>query len=162
MKARHYFNTMFVFLVVSLAVGRVQASFVPDVIVDNSYQDIEFVSTDTLLKVQIDITQAGPYKAKLVDFQYPNSFDLLSLAIMQGETTLIPGGLWDTGSFTFNVSDTSEPLIALLQANPAESSAGLYGLQILPIPIPSAFWLFLSALTGIVTLARRGGESGMV
>lgn len=155
MKARHYFNTVFVFLLVSLAVTRVQAMTVHDVSASDFYQVTEYVMEDTLFTIEIDINQAGPYKAKLVDFRDSAPFDILCLTITQGSTVFTPGGLWDTGSFTFDVSNTSDPLVAHLQANP-EGGLGLYGLQILPVPLPSTFWLFMSALVGFVTIARQG------
>ena len=161
MKAKHDFSAMFVLLVLTLTVGRVQAVTVRDLTVSDFFQGIEYVTEDTLLNIQINISQTGPYKAKLVDFQDSAPFDILSLAITQDGTVLTPDGLWDTGSVTFNVSGTSEPLVARLQANPT-GGLGLYGLQVLPIPIPPAFWLFLSGLTGIVTLARRGTGPGTV
>jgi hypothetical protein len=160
MISRHYFHTMVVFLVASLAVCRVQASTV-------IYQDLQFISEDTASTETFSVDAAGSYRATLVDFAFPDPFSVLALAITQGdpETGIIEHGIvFGTGFFTFNITDTTKPLNVHVVANPTEkcSRSGLYGLQILSVPLPSAFWLFLSALTGIVGVARRDTHSDTV
>jgi hypothetical protein len=157
---RHYFHTMLVFLVVSLAVCRVQASTV-------IYQDLQFVSEDTTSTQTFSIDATGTYRATLADFAFPDPFSVLALGITQGDpgTGIIEHGIvFGTGLFTFNITDTTKPLNVHVVANPdaTESGSGLYGLQILSVPLPSALWLFLSALTGVIALARRDTRSDMV
>jgi hypothetical protein len=151
---------MLVFLVVSLAVCRVQASTV-------IYQDLQFVSEDTTSTQTFSIDATGTYRATLADFAFPDPFSVLALGITQGDpgTGIIEHGIvFGTGLFTFNITDTTKPLNVHVVANPdaTESGSGLYGLQILSVPLPSALWLFLSALTGVIALARRDTRSDMV
>jgi hypothetical protein len=157
---RHYFHTMLIFLVASLAVCRVQASMV-------IYQDLQFVSEDTASTESFSVDATGSYKATLADFAFPDPFSVLALGITQGDpkTGIIEHGIvFGTGSFTFNITDTTKPLNVHVVANPdaTESGSGLYGLQILSVPLPSTLWLFLSALTGIVAVARRDTRSDTV
>jgi hypothetical protein len=160
MKAGTPWNATLAILIITLAVGRVQASTVV-------YEDIRFVSTNTVFTKSFELDAAGPYKATLVDFEFPDPFAMLVLGVTQGDplTGFTEHGiLFGTGSFTFNVADTTKPLNVHLVANPdmQESGFSLYGLQILAVPIPPAFWLFLSGLTGIVTIARRNRETALV
>lgn len=145
MKLAKYFYPGFAFLVIAMAVFRAEASTVV-------YEDFNFVSSDTAFTTAFDVTAPGLYRADLVDFEYPDAFNILALGITQGGTALGIG--FGSGSFTFNVSTPGE-VLAHLAAFPKAGSKGLYGLQILPIPIPPAIWLFLSGMAGIITIARR-------
>jgi len=160
MITRHYFHMMLIFLVASLAVCRVQASMA-------IYQDLQFISEDTASTETFSIDATGSYRATLADFAFPDPFSVLALGIPQGDpkTGIIDHGiLFGTGSFTFNIADTTKPLNVHTVANPdvTGSGSGLYGLQILSVPLPSTLWLFLSALTGIIAVARRDTRSDTV
>lgn len=156
MKLRQYFYSAFGFVVLSLAVCRVQASMLV-------YQDVQFLSGETHLHTPFEVTAPGLYKAELVDYEYPAPFDILSVVITQDDTIL--GFGFDTGSFTFNVlANNSDPitLLAHLTGLPQAGEKGLYGLRVMQVPIPASFGLFLTALAGIVIVGRRGSESGML
>lgn len=152
-------------LILLLAVGvcRVQASTVV-------YEAFEFVTSNTTETKTFANVAPGMYQATLVDYESPNPFHVLSLGITQGNTTY--GFMNGTDSFTFDVLEVGT-LEAHLVAWPDDpdvedkSRTGLYsvkiiGLDLLPIPVPPAFWLFLSGLTGIIGVARRGCRSDVV
>lgn len=135
-------------LALALAFGlaaQVQASTVV-------YQDFDVVTHDTVFTTPFAVDAPGTYRAVLVDFAYPDPFDILSLAITQDGNPLGIG--FGTGTFLFDVA-TPGTLMAHLAAIPGDSGEGVYGLQVLPVPLPAAIWLFLSALIGIVGVGRR-------
>jgi hypothetical protein len=147
-----------VFLFVSLAVCRVQASTAV-------YDDFQFLSGEFHFNDSFSVTAPGLYEAQLFDFQFPDAFKQLSLVVTQGSSIL--GGSFATSAFTFNVLDTATPLWVHVsgkgpEVTPGVFGTGLYGMQILPIPIPPAFWLFISGFTGIIGIARRGFRSDVV
>jgi hypothetical protein len=165
MKPRQYFYYGFAFLLVSMAVGRVQAATVV-------YEHSQFVTTNTTETKTFENILPGLYQATLVDYESPDPFHVLSLSITQGTT--IYGFMNGTDSFTFDVLKAGT-LEAHLVAWPNdvndqdaqhESKTGLYsvqilGLKLLPVPIPSAIWLLFSGLIGIVAVGRRDSGSGM-
>jgi hypothetical protein len=150
MQSRHYYSSAFVFLLICLAAFRVRASTVV-------YEDGGSIFSDTENLIEFDdihlpVLMPGTYKASLVDFKIPTAFDLLSLGIAQDGKAL--GFTFANDTFKFDVVE-SGTVTAKLVANPTGSS-GFYAMQIMAVPIPPAIWLFLSALTGIVSVARRG------
>lgn len=144
MKLKQYCRRGLVFLIFSIAVFQAQASSVV-------YEDFAYVSGNTAKSTQFEVATPGLYKADLVDFEFPEPFDVLALGITQNNVPLGIG--FGSGSFTFNVSAPGT-LFAHLAAVPGMAGEGLYGLQIVPIPLPSAIWLLLSGVAGIVTLSR--------
>jgi hypothetical protein len=106
------------------------------------------------------VAAPGLYEAQLFDYHFPAAFSQLSLVITQGSTVL--GGAFDTSAFTFNILDETVPLSVHVSGVGPDVGPGLWGMQVLPIPIPPAFWLFLSGLTGIIGIARRGFRSDAV
>jgi hypothetical protein len=141
-----------------MAVCRVQAATV-------IYDDMQFVTNNTTETKKFNVAP-GLYKATLVDYESPDPFHVLSLGLTQGTT--IYGFLNGTDSFTFNVL-TNGILEAHLVAWPNDPKAsfqdktGLFSVEILglmPVPLPSALWLFLSATVGMVGIARRDGRLG--
>jgi len=122
------------------------------------YDDFQVVTENTVFTTPFEVTQAGTYKAELVDFEYPDAFDILSLGITQDLTPL--GFRFDTGSFTFNVL-TPGTLLAHLAAIPGASGTGIYSLQIMAIPIPDAAALLISGLIGLVIVGRSERRSSM-
>lgn len=146
MNLRRYFYYGLAFLAVSMAVCRVQAATVV-------YEDFNFVAGETVFSTAFEVTVPGLYKADLVDFAFPAPLDILALGITQNGMPLGIG--FGTGSFTFNVM-TPGTLFAHLAAVPESGGEGLYGLQIMSVPVPAAIWLLLSGVFGIATIARRG------
>ena len=169
MKPRQYCHATLVFLALSIAVFRVQASTAV-------YQNGQYFSGEEFHFNDAFETAAGLYKAELYDYHYPAAFTSLSLLVTQDDPAdpespvdLILGAGYGTDWFTFNVVDTdSDPLTPvllsvhvsgkgpLLDEEKGIYGTGLYSMRIVPIPIPPASWLFISALTGIVAVARRG------
>jgi len=123
------------------------------------YDDFQVVTEDTVVTTPFEVTQAGTYRAQLVDFEYPAAFDILSLGITQDMTPL--GFRFDTGSFTFNVLSPGT-LLAHLAAIPGAAGSGVYALQIMAIPIPAAAVLLFSGLIGLVVVGRRDRRMNMV
>ena len=103
-------------------------------------------------RLHYQVAEAGTYTAKLVDFEFPVAFDILSLGITQESATLGIG--FGAGSFTFNVN-TPGILQAHLAAIPGMGGAGLFGLEIMAVPLPPSALLFLSGAIGLVFVARR-------
>lgn len=150
MKAVQKIHYGLVLALVCALVGQARASSVV-------YEDFDVVSHESIFTTPFSVSTPGTYRALLVDFEYPDPFEILSLAITQDGNPLGIG--FGTGSFTFNVA-TPGTLLAHLAAVPAAGGQGVYGLQVLPVPLPPAIWLFLSALTGIVAVGRRGSGVG--
>lgn len=150
MKLRHYLQYMIGFAS-ALVIGSTQASTVV-------YEDFEMITEPTVYTTPFEVSEAGTYRAKLVDFEYPDAFDILSLAITQ---ELAPLGIgFGTGSFTFNVAAPGI-LQAHLAAIPGTQGPGLFGLQIMAVPLPPAAILFLSGMLGLVVVARRDKGLGV-
>jgi hypothetical protein len=161
MHQKHYFSSMLVLMFILFAAFRVQASTVSKFVSINEtghYEEFGFVSGITTDSIPILIGSPGTYKATLLDFEDPEPFGFLALDIKQNDTIL--GGRSGTGTFIFDVASVSgsDIFTAHLGAIPEDPEAGEghYALQVAPIPIPPAFWLFLSAMIGIVSVARRG------
>jgi hypothetical protein len=146
MQSRHYYSSAFVFLLICLAAFRVQASTAV-------YEEGGAIFSDTETHTSFDVLMPGTYKASLVDFKIPAAFDLLALGISQDGNPL--GFTFANDTFKFDVV-TPGTLTANLVANPQDGTSGFYAMQVMAVPIPPAIWLFLSALTGIVSVARRG------
>jgi hypothetical protein len=119
------------------------------------YQDVDLVSNTTALSTPVTVTSPGSYRATLVDFEYPEPFEILALAVTQGGDAL--GMTLGTDSFVFDVAAPGT-LMTHVKAVPGSGGTGLYGytLELLGVPIPAAAWLFLSGLAGISVVARRG------
>ena len=145
MKTKYYLHSMMGMLVFLLGIGCAQASMIV-------YEDAQVVSDDTIFTTAFEVTEAGTYKAELVDFEFPVAFDILSLMITQDLDIL--GYRFDTGSFTFNVS-TPGTLMASLAAIPGNAGPGAYALQISSVPIPASAILFFSGLIGLIAVGRR-------
>jgi hypothetical protein len=119
------------------------------------YQDYQMITDPTVSTTFFDVTSAGIYKAELVDFEFPEAFDILSVGITQGLTPL--GFGFDTSSFTFQVN-TPGTLGVHLAATPMAGSQGLYALSISSIalvPVPSSVLLLMSGVIGLVAVGRR-------
>ena len=144
-----------VILLFSVAVCRVQASTA-------LYEHFQFSSGEFHFNdvEAFSVAAPGLYEAQLFDYQFPAAFKQLSLVITQGSTVL--GGTFFTDAFTFNILDENIPLSVHVSGVGPDVGPGLWGMQVLPIPIPPAFWLFLSGLTGIIGIARRGYRSDAV
>ncbi len=144
-----------VILLFSVAVCRVQASTA-------LYEHFQFSSGEFHFNdvEAFSVAAPGLYEAQLFDYQFPAAFKQLSLVITQGSTVL--GGTFFTDAFTFNILDENIPLSVHVSGVGPDVGPGLWGMQVLPIPIPPAFWLFLSGLTGIIGIARRGFRSDAV
>lgn len=151
MKLIKYLYSMAGMAVLSLGICTAEASTVV-------YEDSEVIFSNTISTNPFDVLQAGVYEATLVDFGYTDVFDILSLNITQDDTVL--GFGIGTGRFTFSVL-TPGTLLAHLVANPKAGEKGLYALQIKAIPVPPAVWLFISGLTGLVIVSRRGRDVTM-
>ncbi len=149
MKSRQYLYCIAVIAAFLTGICSVQAATVV-------YDDFQVVSENTVFTTPFEVTQAGTYKAELVDFEYPAAFDILSLGITQDLTPL--GFGFGTGSFTFNVLSPGT-LLAHLAAIPEAGGQGIYALQIMAIPLPAAAALLLSGLIGLVVVGRR--DQGM-
>ena len=155
MHQKHYFSSMLVLLFICVAALRAQASAVE---FSEPGFDFDFVLGDKQATSSFTVSTPGTYKASLVDFEAPAAFDILSLAITEDDYTPLGKG-FGTETFTFSVA-TPGTLLAHLRAVPKDGG-GLYALQVLPIPIPPAFWLFLSAMIGIVSVARHGNARSL-
>jgi hypothetical protein len=152
-----------VILLVSAGVFPAQASTVV-------YEAFEFVTTNSTETKEFMNVAPGLYQATLVDYESPDPFHVLSVGLTQGSTTF--GFMDGTDSFTFDVlkPGTLEAHIVTWPNDPdvsGDSKTGLYslkivGLNLLPVPVPPAVWLFLSGVTGIIGVARRGFRSGVV
>lgn len=151
MRLRQYLHP-FTGLLITLAISSAQASTVV-------YEDFQTVTENSVFTTPFEVAEAGTYTAKLVDFAYPVAFDILSLGITQESATLGIG--FGTGSFTFNVS-TPGILQAHLAAIPGMGGAGLFGLEIMAVPLPPSALLFLSGAIGLVFVARRDQEPEIV
>ncbi len=93
------------------------------------------------------------YKVTLTDFEFPAAFDSLSVAITT--STDMVAELLEPGMTTFNV-DLGTTYFANVLGNDADpQGAGLFGLEIASIPIPSAVWLLGSGLFCIVGIRRK-------
>jgi hypothetical protein len=152
-------------LVVLIAAGvcRVEASTVV-------YEAFEFVTSNTTQTTPLDDITPGLYQATLVDYESPDPFYLLSFGVTQGSTTY--GFLNGTGSFTFDVLEAGTLQTHLVAwpndpTVPSESRTSLYSVQIkalnsMVVPVPPAFWLFLSGLAGIIGVTRQGWRFDIV
>jgi hypothetical protein len=166
MHQKHYFSSALVLLLICVMAVRAQAS---TVVYDEvgHYYEIGLVSGPEVGPRKIKIDSPGTYKASLLDFEYPKPFEILSLSVIQHDkdtnNDMLLGGRFGTGSLIFNVASVgaSDTFKVNLGAIPQDGEKGLYGLQVLPIPIPPAFWLFLSAMIGILGVARRGRGPGV-
>jgi hypothetical protein len=115
-------------------------------------EDFQVVTQDTISTTWFDVEHAGTYEVKLVDFEFPTPFDILTLGIVQD---LEPLGIgFGTGSFTFDVL-TPGMLKAHLAAVPGAGGIGTYAFEIKAIPLPPAVFLFLSGLIGLLLVHRR-------
>jgi hypothetical protein len=144
MKRYWYRHFIMGFVVLALGIRSVQASTVV-------YEDFQVVSGITISSTPINVA-AGTYKASLVDFEFPVSFNILALAITQNLDPL--GFRFDTGSFIFDVP-VPGTIMAHLAAIPGSGGLGAFGVQITAIPLPPASFLFASALVGLTLIGRR-------
>lgn len=144
---KHYRYRQFImgFVLLALGICGARASTVP-------YEDFQVVAGNSVSTTPIEITQAGTYKASLVDFEFPAPFDILALAITQNLNPL--GFGFGTGSFTFDVPAPGT-ILAHLAAIPGSGGMGAFGVQITAVPLPPAFLLFASALIGLTLIGRR-------
>ena len=141
-----------VILLFSVAVCRVQASTA-------LYEHFQFSSGEFHFNdvEAFSVAAPGLYEAQLFDYHFPAAFSQLSLVITQGSKVL--GGGFDTSAFTFDILDATAPLSVHVSGVGPDAGPGLWGMQVLPIPIPPALWLFLSGMIGIIGIARRGYRS---
>jgi len=146
MKFSHSLHFLIGLTVLVLGISSARASTVV-------YDDFQVISEQTVFTTPFEVASAGTYRAELVDFEFPDPFDILAFGITQGLTPL--GFRFDTGSFTFHVT-TPGTLHAHLAAIPLPGKIGTYALQILAVPVPPAGVLLLSGLIGLVTVGRRG------
>jgi hypothetical protein len=150
---KHFLYYVAVMAALALGASSAQASSIV-------YQDYQLVTDPTVTTTFFDVTSPGIYKAELVDFEFPEAFDILSLGITQGLTPL--GFGFDTGSFTFQVT-TPGTLGAHLAAIPMAGSQGLFALSISSIamvPVPSSVILLMSGVIGLVAVGRREYPAG--
>ena len=144
-----------VILLFSVGVCRVEAS-------TTLYENFQFSSGEFHFNdlEAFSVTAPGLYEAQLFDYHFPAAFSQLSLVLTQGSQVL--GSTFDTGAFRFNILDETVPLSVHVSGVGPNVGPGLWGMQVLPIPIPPALWLFLSGMIGIIGVARRGYRSDAV
>jgi hypothetical protein len=144
-----------VILLFSVVVCRAQASTAV-------YEHFQFSSGEFHFNdvEAFSVAAPGLYEAQLFDYHIPAAFSQLSLVITQDSTVL--GGAFGTSAFTFNIFDETVPLSVHVSGVGPDAGPGLWGMQVLPIPVPPAFWLFLSGMAGIIGVARRGFRSDAV
>jgi hypothetical protein len=167
MKLTQLLYSTFGFVVISLGVCSVHASTAV-------YEDAQFLSGEFHLNDSFTVTAPGRYEAQLFDYHFPAAFTSLSLLITQDDPIhTILGVGFGTSSFIFDVLDNDMVLdnhiplsVHVTGLGPEVKNGiygiGAYGLQILPIPVPSAIWLFLSGVVGIITVARRERSLNLV
>lgn len=130
------------------------------------YEDVGFLSSSKAYQDpnSFTISAAGKYKAKLVDFTFPESFKSLELSLISGTPNPLNevARLNAPGELIFDAAPGTYYAAVLGQVGPT-IGLGLYGVQIsqwaidpLPTPLPPAIWLLGSAMASLVAFRRRG------
>lgn len=112
------------------------------------------------------IATPGQYTASLADFDFPQAFSKVGLAItsfVNGQSKL--GEVWGDGQFTFTASAPGTYYASLLAEPSAVASVGLFGVQVAdysgvtaaPVPVPPAI-LFLTSAVAVFAAFGRGGR----
>ena len=125
------------------------------------FEDVSFLYGSQGKNNSFTITAPGTYQATLVDFDFPSSFDTLSMNITKGATSEVermnaPGSLvFDAtpGLYFANVFGTADSGHSV--------NASLYGLKIAQmsvsaVPLPTAIGMFVSALLLYVGFGSAG------
>ena len=98
------------------------------------------------------------YKAVLTDFEFPAPFISLRLAITKGGEKI--ASISGPGTLIFDVVKGAAYFANVIgvpdQIPDTDQRAGLFNLQIMPVPIPTTLMLFGSGLLGLIAIRRRG------
>jgi hypothetical protein len=110
-----------------------------------SFTSYTFEITDT----------ATAYKASLMDYVMPASFDYLGMVVTRGATLL--GSVTGSGSFNFSVSEAGI-YTAMVFGDPGGAyDAGSYGITISAVP-EAETWAMLAAGLGMLGMVVRRRE----
>jgi hypothetical protein len=98
-----------------------------------------------------DMTSA--YEVTLTDFEFPGPFDILGVAITTSTESV--GELLAPGSRTFGLEMGNTYFANVLGRADDELGAGLFGIKVSAVPIPSALMLLGSGILGLFVLKRK-------
>ncbi len=129
------------------------------------YEDAQLVSGDSKTYIgyfnqSLQLEQAGSYQARLSDFEFPASFDMLGLTISSSTEKM--GEVWNNGSFSFN-ADAGKYFLGLFYKTDERLNLGMYGVKLSyldhpgasAVPLPAALWLMLTGLMAIAGYRRK-------
>ena len=96
------------------------------------------------------------YKVTLSDLSVPDNFgfDFLYLSITLGSTTLIDD-ITGPGSFTFTALPNATYFANVFGIGGGNLDAGLFGIEVTAVPIPTTLMLLSSGLFGLVYVRRK-------
>jgi len=95
------------------------------------------------------------YKATIADLSPPPSFGLSPLFLVIASSSEFLGFRSGEGSISFSVEEGKTYFAGVFGKGSGELDAGLFGLKIESVPIPTTLMLFGSALFGLIFLRRR-------
>lgn len=101
---------------------------------------------------------SGTYRARLVDFNFPNPFESLNLILVDADnlklvdTISAAGG---AGSFLFDAVSGQNFGVAIAGNAGGVLDLGSFGAAVSLVPIPAAFLLFGSGLMGLLLIGRK-------
>lgn len=134
------------------------------------YQSVGFIDGSDARKTSFNVTSAGWYSMRLVDFEHGEAFQQLSFAVGDGETTY--GSLFGKGETKIKIDAPGQYYAYVMGQAGNVYDLGMYGASIQlseqapieptpsAVPLPASFWLLGSAMAawlGLFSRRRRRG-----
>ena len=124
------------------------------------YENVGFIGGHERVSESFQITDSGTYQATLIDFEFPEAFELLSLSVVTATEEM--GRVSTEGYFIFE-ADPGTYYANLFGWSGGGLDLGLYGVQVAlidgfdsvsPVPLPAPIVLLASALVAFVGFGR--------
>jgi hypothetical protein len=123
-----------------------------------AYNKVELFETQKIFTEIFEISEAGSYRARLTDFEFP--VPMLETGMSVTTATDLLGSLLAPGTFIFDATPGNYLVNFFGFADEfsdklPSKKLGQYGIEISQIPVPAAVWLFCSGLLGLLLISRR-------
>lgn len=128
---------------------------VPNYAPGTLYDSTTLVTGPAMNVATLNVTAPGTLTVKLSDLGWPDKLSALSFALTSA--TGIIGAHTGEGTFTYQLEHAGTLFASIFAVGAGELKTGLYNVNVnlAPVPLPAAIWLFGSGLAGFAALRRK-------